>query len=312
MKKKRAFTLAEVLVVLALVGFLFTLTLPNMIQKQGSAEYIKKARNTQLLLQEALNETSAVNHNYTPDDWETVRFSENKSEAIIKELSKRLKILSYCGNSPKGCFAPQGYRTISGIPTNVIFQEMKPNRNYVDKESFQVQSQQSNNNDLQNENEDYNNTEVRRDKLEYTEARPQFSSTYISLLEGGSVVLKTNSTYCNGKIPSTDELERQLCGTVFIDVNGPATPNMLGVDVFGFYLSGNSLLPMGFYGDDFSFNTNCLRDDQENKFNGLGCSAWALVNKNMDYRKCVAGKIIDWTTKTKCDAPAPNTNTQTK
>lgn len=311
MKKKSAFTLAEVLVVLALVGFLFTLTLPTLIQKQGSVEYIKKAKQTQDLLQQAFNETAAINHNYTPDDWETVRYSENKSEAIIKELSKRLKILSYCGSSPKGCFAPQGYRTISGIPTNAIFQEMKPSRNHIDKESFRVQHKQYNNDYSKNEDEEYY-TEEEQEKLEYTEARPQFSSTYISLLEGGSVVLKTNSTYCNGKITSIDEIERQLCGTVFIDVNGPATPNMLGVDVFGFYLSGNSLLPMGFYGDDFSFNTNCSRNDQENKFNGLGCSAWALVNKNMDYRKCVAGKTIDWTTRTKCDAPVSNTNTQTK
>ncbi len=31
MKNKKAFTLAEVLIVLALVGFLFTLTIPNLV-----------------------------------------------------------------------------------------------------------------------------------------------------------------------------------------------------------------------------------------------------------------------------------------
>ena len=51
MKNKKAFTLAEVLIVLALVGFLFTLTIPNLVQKQGSLEYIKKAKQKQKQLQ---------------------------------------------------------------------------------------------------------------------------------------------------------------------------------------------------------------------------------------------------------------------
>lgn len=34
--KKKAFTLAEVLIVMALIGFLFTLMIPHLVQKQGS------------------------------------------------------------------------------------------------------------------------------------------------------------------------------------------------------------------------------------------------------------------------------------
>ena len=94
MKNKKAFTLAEVLIVLALVGFLFTLTIPNLVQKQGSLEYIKKAKQMQKDLQTALTEVSAINGNKNPDDWETVRTSENKAEAITNELSKKIKVLS--------------------------------------------------------------------------------------------------------------------------------------------------------------------------------------------------------------------------
>lgn len=304
--KKKAFTLAEVLIVLALIGFLCTLTLPTLLQTKDSTKYIEKAEKNHEILQIALNEVSAMNNNYTPDDWENVRISPNKSEAIVKELSKRLKILSYCGASPKGCFAPQGYRTLSGTKTNIVFQDMKANIGTIEKESYKFITRYNNDSTYGDDNSgneyDSNNISVINEKLTYKEASPQFSSSYISLLEGGSVAIKTNSTYCNGRLSTSDGLERPLCGIIYIDVNGPATPNILGVDLFGFYLSGNSLLPMGFYGDDFEFSQNCRRDVKTNEYNGLGCSAWALINKNMDYRKCVAGKIIDWTTKTRCDA----------
>ena len=300
MKNKKAFTLAEVLIVLALVGFLFTLTIPNLVQKQGSLEYIKKAKQMQKDLQTALTEVSAINGNKNPDDWKTVRTSENKAEAITNELSKKIKVLSFCGASPLGCFAPKGYRTISGRSTNAVFQPLKPNRLTIDKE-FPLedtnQGEQLNVNDL---NAFYDD-EQKSQQPQYTEAKPKSSVSFISLLDGGAAVIKTNSTYCDGLISSIDKVKRPLCGTIIIDVNGPARPNMLGVDVFGFYISGTSLVPMGFYGDDFSFNSNCLRNNMKNSENGLACTAWALTNKNMDYRKCAAGDVIDWTTSTTCD-----------
>lgn len=301
--KKEAFTLAEVLITIALIGFLCTLTLPTILQTKGSKEFIEKGQKNREILQIAFNEISAMNSNYTPDDWESVRNSSNKSEAIVKELSKRLKILSYCGNSPKGCFVPQGYRTLSGIKTNVVFQDMKPSEEKMEKQTYKFEQRYFGDEfDTNQQNFNSDNINVLKQQLTYTTASPKFSSAYISLLEGGSVAIKTNSTYCDGKIQTYDGLDRPLCGIIYIDVNGPATPNILGVDLFGFYLSGNSILPMGFYGDEFEFNKNCRRDLKNNDYNGLACSAWALNNKNMDYRKCVAGKRIDWTTRIRCDA----------
>ena len=155
-----------------------------------------------------------------------------------------------------------------------------------------------------NENSDENSPKEKPEKSHYTKANPEASSTYVSLLEGGSMVIKTNSEYCNGIIPSTDPLERPLCGVIYLDINGPAIPNMLGVDVFGFYISGNTILPMGFLGDSNAFEYNCLRETpNKNKYNGLGCSAWALKNKNMEYRKCLAGTRLEWTGATRCDLP---------
>lgn len=294
--KKKAFTLAEILIVIALVGFLFTLSLPMLVQKQSAQKLIEEAKTAQENLQEAFEAASKANNGLPPQDWASVRASSDKSDAIMKEVAKKLQVMSFCGNSHKGCFSPKGYITLNGMPTTVITDEMEDNnRIYPPRQEEEV---------IYNQDEDGWGGEPVA-KILYEEADPQFSSTYISMLNGGSVVLKTNSTKCDRLLPSTDTLERPLCGVLYVDVNGPAIPNMLGVDVFGFYLSDSNILPMGFYGDEFSFGYNCqFETPTKNKYNGLGCSAWALKNKNMEYRKCKAGTRIGWTKATRCDAPA--------
>ena len=274
--KKLAFTLAEVLIVMALIGFLFTLMIPTVMTKQTTTKYIEAVKIAQTKLQTALDATIEANKGRLPQDWDSVREAENKSDAIVKELAKKLQIMSYCEDIPTGCFAPK-YQTLNGKPTKVITDDMEPYEKTFDNSS---------------EDEDF----------EYTSANPEYSSTYITLLEGGSVVLKTYSERCNGRLGSTDSLERPFCGVVYIDVNGPSVPNILGVDVFGFWLSGSSLLPMGFYGDGYAFSEYCLRETPyNNKYNGLGCTAWALKNKNMEYRNCQAGTRLDWQKATHCN-----------
>lgn len=294
--KKNAFTLAEVLIVMALIGFLFTLMLPTLVQKQSSTKYIESLKTAQDKLQTALDMTAKDNHNLPPQDWPSVRVSENKSDAIMKELAKHLQIMSYCGNSSKGCFSQKTYRTLNGKNTSVITDDMDPNTQTITKDEYSES-------DFSNQDETGWEEVSQEPQWEYTEALPEFSSTYVSLLDGGAVVLKTNSTKCDRLLLSTDTLERPVCGIFYVDVNGQAIPNMLGVDVFGFYLSNNSIIPMGFYGDDFAFDYNCLRETpRARKTNGLGCTAWALKNRNMEYRKCQAGTRIGWTKDTRCDA----------
>ncbi len=297
--KKRAFTLAEVLIVMALIGFLFTLMIPHLVQKQGSQKNIESLKTAQSKLQEAFDIAAAANNNLNPQDWESVRNSENKSEAIIKEVAKKLSVMSFCGASPKGCFASTEYRTLNGVPTKVLSDNMEPFRLKIFNDDETPTRKEIT-------TDDFGDTIEQYVPMTYVKAEPEFSSTYISLLDGGSVVLKTSSTYCNGKVPATDPLERPFCGVIYVDVNGPAIPNMLGVDVFGFYLSGNTILPMGFYGDNFDFEHNCLIEKPNtDKYNGLACTAWAIKNKNMDYRKCLAGSRLGWVLSTRCDAPPP-------
>ncbi|MBR6722113.1 type II secretion system protein [bacterium] len=297
MLKKKAFTMAEILIVMALIGFLFTLMIPNVIHKQGSTKFIENAQLAQTTLQEAFGKVAAANDDLYPQDWESVRESYNKSEAIVKEIAKKTSVMSFCGSSPDGCFASTEYRTLNGAPTKILTEEMDSSLKQRDRDEY-IRTKKTYN--------EYTE-EYKTKRLDYTPADPKRSVTYFALLNGGSVALKTNSTYCEDIIMTTDPLERPLCGEIIVDVNGPSIPNMLGVDVFGFYLSGNDILPMGFMGDEFEFNYNCLREKPDAKSNnGLACTAWALKNKNMEYRKCQAGVRLSWTGSKRCDVPPKN------
>lgn len=298
MFKKKAFTLAEVLIVMGLIGFLFTLMIPNLVQKQSSTKFVEKAQVTQNILQAAFKSVADENDGLYPLDWESVREHPNKSEAIVKELAKKTSIMSFCGTSLQGCFSTGEYRTLNGVVTTILQDDMEPFEKKRERSEYIATKKISKRNE-------YGFDDVTEKPYNYTTSDPTYSETYFSLLDGGSVVLKTNSTYCNGVIPSTDPLERPYCAQILVDVNGQSIPNMLGVDVFGFYLSGNDLIPMGFFGDRLSFEYNCLREKPKApKDNGLACTAWALKNKNMEYRKCQAGSRLSWTGESRCDAPA--------
>lgn len=297
MSKKNAFTLAEVLVVMFLIGFLFTLMIPNVVQKQTTTKFIENAQKAQATLQTAFQKAAEDNEDLFPQDWESVRESSNKSEAIVKELSKKTSIMSFCGNKLQGCFSTEGYRTLNGVPTDILTQEMKPHQFHRDQDDY-ILREKVNPSDSESDNVG--------EKLKYTKANPKATTTNFVLLDGGSISLKTNSRYCDGIIASTDPIERPLCAKIYVDINGPANPNTLGMDVFGFYLSGNDVLPMGFYGDEFSFDYNCLREvPNAPADNGLACTAWAIKNKNMDYRKCQAGTRLSWTGAKRCEQETP-------
>lgn len=284
MNFKKAFSMTEVLIIFIVIGFIFTLMVPHVIQKEGTKKFIESTQIHHSKLQRAFNKAAEANKIDNPLDWPSVKLSENKAEAIVKELSSYIPIMSFCGNGLNGCFSTGEYRTLNGILTNVISDDMKPYQN--SKKSFDI----------------FSNNEDSADTQKYKKANPKASSSYISLIDGGSVAIKTNSTRCDGIISAVDGIERPYCGNVYIDINGASMPNTLGVDVFGFYLSEKTLIPMGFFGDAFDFNNNCLREKPKAKdTNGLACSAWVIKNKNMEYRKCQAGSRITWTEATTCE-----------
>lgn len=87
-----------------------------------------------------------------------------------------------------------------------------------------------------------------------------------------------------------------------VDVNGINKPNTWGRDFFMFRLptaEKNRLTlagAQGWSGGPESFEEGCK--DKDNHF-GYGCTAWVIVNENMDYLRC---NDLSWENKTSCES----------
>ena len=111
----------------------------------------------------------------------------------------------------------------------------------------------------------------------------------LRLISGAGILV--NDLF-RGETDSVD-INNLILGSTFIDINGPVAPNKPGVDQFGFYTTLKGLIPMGGPQDKLVKFSNCLEKG------GYACTAWVLVNKNMDYNNCP--KVLNWETKTSCE-----------
>ncbi len=67
MKKKKAFTLAEVLITLGIIGIVAAMTLPTLVQKYKEKQRVTQLKKAYSILNQAF--TMAVNDYGTPDNW---------------------------------------------------------------------------------------------------------------------------------------------------------------------------------------------------------------------------------------------------
>ena len=68
-----------------------------------------------------------------------------------------------------------------------------------------------------------------------------------------------------GKIPVEN-----VCGVLFVDVNGKKNPNTIGKDTFSFFLQPNRIIPIP-------------EDDCHLNAYGWGCSASIIQNGKLNY-----------------------------
>lgn len=81
---------------------------------------------------------------------------------------------------------------------------------------------------------------------------------------------------CTGYFLSTNN----ICGNIYVDLNGAASPNQFGIDVFLFYYTTERVIPAGAYYE--SLNMYC-NPKYKHKRNGLDCTTWVLEKGNMQY-----------------------------
>lgn len=245
--RKAAFTLAEVLITLGIIGIVAALTMPSLIakyQEKQTVVQLKKAYNTlgnafkmAVLETGEINEWGLTDSSTSSDDTEA-NLSRN---AIINKIQPYIKGEKVCELGDEVCVSKNKYDRFS-----------------LDGTAFSY-----------------------------------FYPIY-KMPDGTSIVaVWINSAGCKMENTSIG-----VCGQIFIDLNGSKMPNATGKDIFLFWFTKNgTLIPMGTTDDaDYTMRKFCNLEVADN-INGYSCTAWVLLNENMDYLHC---KGIDWDNPDKC------------
>lgn len=106
------------------------------------------------------------------------------------------------------------------------------------------------------------------------------------MIDGSSIMIIANS---KGEYRGSGVLS-ETYAIIYIDLNGVKSPNTYGKDFFMFYLTKQNIMPAGTANESSCPFSTCYS-------HGGACTAWVLINENMDYLKC---KDLSWNGKKKC------------
>ena len=210
MKKKNAFTLAEVLITLSIIGIVAALTLPTLIQKNQDKELISRTKKVYSELTNAL--LMAQQDLGVVGDNSFLFNTTDNSSVVAQNLLKYFKGATYCKNSSQdGCekyYYDVKYATLqldtdnsaSVTSLNTYPKIILPNGEYIS---------------------------VVNSKRENCVSK---QTTY-KTDEYGRPVLDENGE----KIPVI--YTASTCGYFYFDVNGPKNPNQFGRDVYQLFVN---------------------------------------------------------------------------
>lgn len=113
---RKAFTLAEVLITLGIIGVVAALTLPMLIGKYNEVATVSKVKKMYSTLSNAM--LAAVNENGTADTWTSDYAgpwvsSQKNSQSIAEKLVPQFKLLKDCGFK-KDCMMVVDYKFLNG------------------------------------------------------------------------------------------------------------------------------------------------------------------------------------------------------
>lgn len=232
-RKTLAFTLAEVLIVVGIIGIVAQMTIPTLVQnfqEKVAITQLKKAYSELLQATQMIKTEQGDVNNWIPDVGAT------GNADLVNIYANTMNVIKNCTQAGvTDCWASQ-YKYLNNT-----------NYPWVDNTS--------------------KNTMILNDgtSVSIETFGKSGSTTY------GKAGTEAGITYAD----------------VYVDVNGPKKPNVIGQDVFSFFISANTLIPYGSPSikDGSGFDVATCRKDNS----GHGCAAWILYKENMDYLKCQTG-----------------------
>ncbi len=113
-KKALAFTLAETLIVMGIIGVVAALTIPNLNSSTADKEKIAKLNKIYSNLEDAVGRAQAV---YGPvEEWLSGKTAEQKNLIFYERVAEFLKVQKTCAPNATGCFTKnQGNALKSGL-----------------------------------------------------------------------------------------------------------------------------------------------------------------------------------------------------
>lgn len=114
---KKAFTLAEILLVLGIIGLVVAMTIPSLVnnfQDQQTVVQLKKAFNTL-----NIGFASAIANEGEIQDWcpfdAGYTTDQAANQCTMDIISKYIKIAKDCGGTGSGCIPDAGYKYLDGV-----------------------------------------------------------------------------------------------------------------------------------------------------------------------------------------------------
>lgn len=178
--RHKAFTLAEVLITLGIIGVVAALTMPSLMANYRKLQTVTQLKKSVATLQNGFREIMAEKE---CDNWACTDLygadNDAANERIRTAMKKKFKIMKYCANDVSCHNAPINQRDGQGSQYTLL---LLGDHNFI-------------------------------------------------LPDGVSVAFETSSAHREAECT-----EGAFCGYVIIDINGVKPPNILGDDVFMYFL----------------------------------------------------------------------------
>ena len=265
-RKRVAFTLAEVLITLGVIGVVASLTLSPFISKQQEKSTVVALEKAYSVLSQASK--MAIAKDDEINNWctgEPVNLQEC-SKIIADKFEKELKIVKKCKTTDKSCI---------------------PNKAKGWKPLY---------------SEAYHMPTVQPLSLAYDDTILLTSDGMI-LMFMANFPDNDNSVWCpsglRGSLATYWAAYYGYCGYIRVDINGLKGPNVYGKDLFEFKIYRDGIRATGLPIDHVwvdNFETRCLSD--KSRATGSACSGWVLTNQNLDYLHCP--DKLGWDKKKSC------------
>ena len=222
-KSNVAFTLAEVLITLGIVGVVVAMTMPVLVGKYTTKVRVTALKKSYSVLSQAL--LNAVADYGEPANWSFSDYvyedekgdTQSRHYLDLDIITEYMSFAQDCGHEANGCFG-QKYKML----------------NWAKERDF--------------------------------ERLPYYRKIVTS--DGTAIAMHGYGNAPAGR------------GEIWVDVNGKKAPNVVGKDMFLFYVKNANIYPYGAQetGSFEQQTKNCNR-----KSSGYSCALWVLTNENQDY-----------------------------